>query len=57
MNATIDKNGRLTIQVTNDIEDYALSQWWDNWNADNERVTLSVAYSITEGRPQADKRD
>ena len=40
MKVTIGATGQLTIAPESDIENYALSKWWDDWQ--DKKVVLSV---------------
>lgn len=46
MKATIDKSGKLSIIPENEIESYALNQWWSNFNQGDWRSSLEVVYDI-----------
>jgi len=48
MKAGIDATGRLTIKAETDLEHYALSKWWDDWQ--EHKVCLMVEIA-KEGNP------
>ena len=42
MKVDIDASGTLTITAVTDIERYALSQWWANYNRGDNSSSLSL---------------
>jgi hypothetical protein len=42
MKATIDKSGKLSIIPENEIESYALNQWWSNFNQGDYKSSLTA---------------
>lgn len=50
MKASIDANGTLTVKAETDIELYALTKWWDDWQAHKVCMQVEIAH---EGNPNA----
>lgn len=40
MKADINAEGRLTIRAETDLENYALTKWWGDWN--DHKVVLNI---------------
>lgn len=42
MKVDIDQNGKLCISPENDLEGYALSKWYDDWESNNVVLCIEV---------------